>query len=137
MRHPTALNVCILIGIAMLVGCSGGPRAIPPWNQSVTLEVVGDWDDIWPALIIAGKSGEVGLLEERPTRVEGDREIREWAFLTVRDQELLARASRRTGEASGVIALTTEGGDEVVARRVLRTWADRLQALAGREFAPR
>jgi hypothetical protein len=103
----------------------------------VTLEVVGDWNDIWPALIIAGKSGEVGLLEERPTRVEGDREIREWAFLTVRDQELLARAARRTGEASGVIALTTEGGDEVVARRVLRTWADRLQALAGREFAPR
>jgi hypothetical protein len=86
---------------------------------------------------VAGKSGEVGLLEEREARVEQGREVREWVFVTVRDEEMVARATRAAGMASGEILLETIGGDEVVARRVARAWAERVGALAGREWAPK
>ncbi len=129
--------VCVLIGMGFGGGCAGGPRAVAAWDGVVSERVVGDWDDVWPALIVAGKSGEVGLLEEREARVEQGREVREWVFVTVRDEEMVARATRAAGMASGEILLETIGGDEVVARRVARAWAERVGALAGREWAPK
>lgn len=137
MRQRAAALVCVLIGIGCAGGCAGGPRAVAAWDGTVSQRVMGDWDDVWPALILAGKTGEVGLLEERETRVEEQREVREWVFVTVRDEEMVARATRARGAASGEIVLETIGGDEVVARRVARAWAERLGALAGREWAPR
>jgi hypothetical protein len=114
---------------------------VAAWSGTASAEVVGDWDDVQSAMLVAAKSGEVGLLEERGSRAEGERDVVEWVFLTVRDEEMVARASRASGfagdGAGAVIRLEATGGDEVVARRFVESWRNRIGQLRGRAWAPR
>jgi hypothetical protein len=137
-------HIWILVGIAGLLsagGCAGGPRAVAAWSGTASAEVAGDWDDVQPAMLVAAKSGEVGLLEERGQRAEGDRDVTEWLFLTVRDEEMVARASRARpvagANAGDAIVLEAAGGDEVVARRFVEAWRKRIAQLRGRAWAPK
>lgn len=114
-------------GIAVEAAPGGGATAV----------VRGDWDDVYPSVLVSTDSIEAAVLSRASPR-EGVLVVR---FLTIRDREGTLTAERVSPVAEGVepIRLTARigaFGDEPRERRLVRAVGARLSELAGRATAP-
>lgn len=125
-----------LLGIAWAVtivsGCSSAPQTGGAHGGLAAPGLIrGDWEDV-------GVSMEIAVLAIEATVVESRSDAQSWTFalLTIRDEPGHVVVERR-GEDQVVVHVSIgRFGDAAREQRLIRAFADRLQSLYGREFAP-
>lgn len=137
------LTAVLLAAYGVVSGCSGpGPLRLGPPNPGTTEVVVADWNDIDPALEVSTGQCELAL--------SGDAEVlgpvgegvrwRGMHLMTTGDEPGRVEFVARTDKEPGPIEVTVQigrDGDVERERRFLRSLRRRLEALAGRDWAPR
>ncbi len=132
-RSYVILGPCACI---LLVGCAGNANshslAPDAYSQGKTpiVEAVGDWDDLDAAISAVNERYALGTVSRK-----SDDGLAEYRLLDIRSRPIMVRFERRSPD---IVIEVRVGrfGDPLLARRIARDLALRLEQLYGVETAP-
>lgn len=145
MHFPALWLVMVAVMTVGLVACSGPSAGLAPATDATSpgaTTVRGDWDDVDAAVQVAITRAEMAILRRTAEPADQpDPDRIQFELLTMMNDRAVLTATREAGAGESLIPIHLEArvghfGDPAREQVLLRAMADRLEQLAGVDYAP-